>query len=105
MKITSTIKGFATIGANKEKIEELKKEKSTKINRLAIYMLGGRPVTGAIMISDFDIYSYRDAIYDLKQRGFNINSKTIRKNGIEHRIWWLAEFDEEFILPREEKVF
>ena len=48
MGILSTLKGFAIIGANRAKIEELKKEKQTKLNKLAIYMLGGRPVTGAI---------------------------------------------------------
>lgn len=106
MGILSTLKGFAIIGANRAKIEELKKEKQTKLNKLAIYMLGGRPVTGAIMIAKFNIYSYRDAIYDLTKKGYEIKNKDITtENGVTHRIWWLAEFDEEFVLAREEKVF
>ena len=99
-------RGRATIDENYPKIESLKKERQTKLNKLAIYMLGGRPVTGAIMIAKFNIYSYRDAIYDLTKKGYEIKNKDITtENGVTHRIWWLAEFDEEFVLAREEKVF
>lgn len=105
MGISATFKGFATIGKNKERIEQLKKGKSTKRSRLAIYMLNGRPVTGAIMIEMFNIYSYRDAIYDLRKDGFEIKSKMVCKNGVEHTIWWLADFEEEFVLKREERRF
>lgn len=95
--------GLAKIQENATKIEELKKGKLTKRKRLAIYMLGGRPVTGATMINRFNILSYRDAIYNLKREGYEIKSKTIIKNGISHVIWWLSDFEENFILKREVK--
>lgn len=99
-------KNRSIIESNKAKIEELKAQKPTKRNKLAIYMLGGRPVTGALMIAKFNIYSYRDAIYDLTQDGFSISSKMItEKNGVQHKIWWLSEFDEEFAIARERKFF
>lgn len=99
-------RGRATIDENYPKIESLKKERQTKLNKLAIYMLGGRPVTGAIMIAKFNIYSYRDAIYDLTKKGYNISNTDITtENGVTHRIWWLSEFEKEFALEREEKVF
>lgn len=99
-------KGWTTINCNYPKIEYLKKERQTKLNKLAIYMLGGRPVTGAIMIAKFNIYSYRDAIYDLTKKGYNISNTDITtENGVTHRIWWLSEFEKEFALEREEKVF
>ena len=102
--LSTLLKGFAIIRANRAKIEELKKGRQTKLNKLAIYMLGGRPVTGAIMIAKFNIYSYRDAIYDLTKKGYEIKNKDITtENGVTHRIWWLAEFDEEFALAREKK--
>lgn len=91
---------------NKALVAKLKEGKPTKQNNLLIYLLGGRPVTGATMIVKFNIYSYRDAIYDLRKKGYNIISKTITaKNGVNHELWWLADFDEEFIKSREEKVF
>lgn len=68
---------MAKIVANRAKVADLKKQKPTKLNKLAIYMLGGRPVTGAIMIAKFNIYSYRDAIYDLTKKGYEI----LEKNG------------------------
>lgn len=106
MGTLSILKGFAIIGANRAKIEELKKGEQTKLNKLAIYMLGGRPVTGAIMIAKFNIYSYRDAIYDLTKKGYNISNTDITtENGVTHRIWWLSEFEKEFALKREEIVF
>lgn len=102
----SAITNMAKIVANRAKVADLKKQKPTKLNKLAIYMLGGRPVTGAIMIAKFNIYSYRDAIYDLTKKGYNISNTDITtENGVTHRIWWLAEFDEEFALAREEKAF
>lgn len=77
-------KGMAEIDANCTKIVSLKKEKQTK----------------------FNIYSYRDAIYDLTKKGYEIKNKDITTgSGGTHRIWWLAGFEEEFVLEREEKVF
>lgn len=106
MGMLSNWKNLAIVKGNLPKIEAIKKEKDTKINRLAIYMLGGRPVTGATMIAKFNIYSYRDAIYDLGKKGYNIASKIVTEaNGVQHRIWWLSDFDEEFVLGREEKLF
>lgn len=90
-------KGKATIKANAEKIAAIKKERSTKLNRLAIYLLGGKPVSGKIIIMFFHILSYRDAIYDLKKKGYEFKSRTIIRDGIQHEVWWLSMFTEEFM--------
>lgn len=106
MDISVIKKNEAITMANREKMHKLLKEKGTKINRLALYLLGGRPVTGALMIRFFNILSYRDAIYTLRKKGYDIKSKTITTaNGISHELWWLAEYDEEYMLLREEKIF
>lgn len=100
-------KNMAIVMANEVKVKELLvKGKETKRNNLLIFMLKGRPVTGALMIREFNILSYRDAIYDLKKEGHDISSKIVTEaNGISHVIWWLSEFDEEFVLSREMKAW
>lgn len=106
MDNTTYSRNLATMRANKERIDALYNDKCTKINRLAIYMLKGYPVTGAVMINKFNIYSYRDAIYNLGKKGYDIKSKIVTtRNGVQHTIWWLACYDEEFALSKEEKVF
>lgn len=97
--------GWALVNANTEKIEELRKE-NTKIAKLAIHMLKGNPVSGRTMIEKFNIYSYRDAIYTLGQKGFNVSRKVVRaNNGVEHVVWWLSEFAEEFVKMRDNTIF
>lgn len=99
-------RNLATMRANKEKIDSLYNDKCTKLNRLAIYMLKGYPVTGVVMINKFNIYSYRDAIYNLGLKGYEINSKVVTtKNGVQHKVWWLSCYDEEFALSKEERIF
>lgn len=99
-------RNLLVIKDNEKKVDALKRQKQTKLNRLAMYLLGGRPVTGRIMINRFHILSYRDAIYDLKQKGYEISAKTIcENNGVSHVIWWLSCYDEKFALAREEKFF
>ena len=68
-----------------------------KIDRLAAYLLSGKPVTGRTLIEKFGIYSYRDTIYDLGKKGYDIQRKVVTSaNGVEHKVWWLAEFSEEW---------
>lgn len=106
MDLALANKNYSIVLANEDKIQRILDEKATKLNRLAIYMLSGKPVTGATMIHKFNIYSYRDAIYDLGKKGYKVDSKIVtNEKGISHRIWWLSEFDEEFVLSREEKIF
>lgn len=94
-------RNMALVSANSHKSITLYK---TKIDRLQGYMLLGRPVTGLHMITKFNICSYRDAIYNLKKKGLDIECKIVHKNGIPHRIWWLSEFDEEFVMSRMESI-
>lgn len=86
---------------NIEKLAQSKK----KIDRLAAYMIQGNAVTGRIMIERFNIYSYRDAIYDLGKKGYKIKSKTISKEGIDHKVWWLSDFTEEDVTRRNPSIF
>lgn len=77
-----------------------------KIDRLAAFMLGGNPITGRMMIEKFNIYSYRDAIYNLSKKGYNIQRKAITaSSGIEHVVWWLVDFSEGFVSMRNPAVF
>ena len=104
--LVTKAKGLAQIAKNEEKILALQKcGVKTKIDKVAIYLLKGRPVTGATLVHKFHCYSYRDVIYDLSKRGYEIEHKDIVEKDITHRIWWLKEFDYEFIAPREEKIF
>ena len=100
---------FATewdkIRENQPTISALAKSRK-KIDRLAAFMLAGNPVTGRTMIEKFNIYSYRDAIYDLGKKGYSIERKVITaKNGIEHKVWWLSDFSEEFVKARNGEAF
>lgn len=93
------------IRENRPTIATLEKSKK-KIDRLAAFMLAGNPVTGRTMIEKFSIYSYRDAIYDLGKKGYDIQRKVITApNGIEHKVWWLADFSEEFVKVRNGEAF
>lgn len=77
-----------------------------KIDRLAAFMLGGNPITGRMMIEKFNIYSYRDAIYNLSKKGYNIQRKAITaSSGIEHVVWWLVDFSEGFVSMRNPAFF
>ena len=96
---------WAKIRENQPKIAELAKSRK-KLDRLAAFMLAGNPVTGRTMIEQFNIYSYRDAIYDLGKKGYNIERKVITSdNGIEHKVWWLSDFSEDFCKARNSVVF
>ena len=64
-------KEWDKIRENRPAIATLEKSRK-KIDRLAAFMLGGNPVTGRTMIEKFNIYSYRDAIYDLGKKGYDI---------------------------------
>lgn len=97
--------GWETIDANAEKIAAIEEERSTKLNRLAIYLLDGKPISGRIMIEEFHILSYRDAIYDLKKKGYEFKSRTIIRDGIQHEVWWLSMFTEEFMRERERSIW
>ena len=102
-------KNQSVLAINKENIErilELKKgKKLSKIDQLRLHLLKGYLLTGWIMTENFNVYSYRDAIYDLRKQGMAIEGKTIIKNGIQHQEWWLACYDYEWVLERTPKVF
>lgn len=98
-------KEWAKIRENQPTINALAKSKK-KIDRLAAFMLDGNPVTGRTMMERFSIYSYRDAIYDLGKKGYIIDRKVITDpNGVEHKVWWLSDFSEEFVTARNPQAF
>ena len=96
---------WAKIRENQSAIATLSKS-SFKIDKLAAHLLAGNPITGRTMIEQFNIYSYRDAIYALGQKGYKVSNKVvIDTKGIEHRVWWLTEFSEEFVKSRKPEMF
>lgn len=98
-------KEWDKIRENRPTIATLEKSRK-KIDRLAAFMLGGNPITGRTMIEKFNIYSYRDAIYDLGKKGYDIQRKVITApNGIEHVVWWLVDFSEGFVTMRNPAFF
>ena len=91
---------------NVERILEIKKgKKLSKIDQLRLHLLKGYLLSGWIMTENFNVYSYRDAIYNLRKQGMAIEGKTIIKNGVQHQEWWLACYDYEWVLERTRKVF
>ena len=89
-----------------ERILELNKgKKLSKIDKLRIHLLKGYILTGWIMTENFNVYSYRDAIYNLRKQGMAIEGKTIIKNGVQHQEWWLACYEYEWASERTRKVF
>src|SRR5574344_1254541 len=91
---------------NVEMILELSDvKKLSKIDKLRIHLLKGYILTGWIMTENFNVYSYRDAIYNLRKQGMEIEGKTIIKNGVQHQEWWLACYEYEWASERTRKVF
>ena len=102
-------KNQSVLAINKKNIErilELKKgKKLSKIGQLRVYLLKCYFLTGWIMTENFNVYSYRDAIYDLRKQGMAIEGKTIIKNGVQHQEWWLACCEYEWVLERSGNIF
>ena len=91
---------------NVERILELNKgKKLSKKDRLRLHLLKGYLLTGWIMTENFNVFSYRDAIYDLRKEGMAIEGKTIIKNGVQHQEWWLACYEYEWVLERTCNIF
>ena len=102
-------KNQSILAINKQNVERILElndgKKLSKIDQLRLHLLKGYLLTGWIMTENFNVYSYRDAIYDLRKQGMAIEGKTIIKNGIQHQEWWLACYDYEWVLERTRKVF
>ena len=91
---------------NIERILELNKgKKLSKIDKLRLHLLKGYILTGWIMTENFNVYSYRDAIYNLRKQGMAIEGKTIIKNGVQHQEWWLACYEYEWVLEKTREIF
>ena len=89
-----------------ERILELNKgKKLSKIDKLRLHLMTGYLLTGRIMTENFNVFSYRDAIYDLRKQGMAIEGKTIIKNGVQHQEWWLACYEYEWVSERTCDVF
>lgn len=74
--------------------------KPTKKDRVREHLLIGRVITGYDFIERFNITSYRDTIYALRKEGMNIGSWDSCENGIVHKVWYLADYDKDFIQYR-----
>lgn len=80
----------------------LEKPKPSKADRALAYMMGGRPLTGKAIYFKFHALSYRDVIYDIRRRGYEVESKELVDASGEsnYNIWWLKDFSWEFIKDR-----
>ena len=97
---------LASNSKNVERILELNKgKKLSKIDKLRLHLLKGYLLTGWIMTENFNVFSYRDAIYDLRREGMAIEGKTIIKNGAQHQEWWLACYEYEWVSERTRDIF
>lgn len=86
--------------AAKQIVESYNGKKLKKIDALRIHLLNGYLLTGWIMTKHYSVYSYRDAIYDLRKQGLSIEGKTIISKGVQHQEWWLACYDYDFVKKR-----
>ena len=102
-------KNMSSLASNKKivvRILELNKgKKLSKIDKLRLHLLKGYLLTGWIMAENFNVYSYRDAIYNLRKQGMEIEGKTIIKNGVQHQEWWLACYEYEWVFERTCSLF
>ena len=102
-------KNESILASNKKVVEgilELNKgKKLSKKDQLRLHLLKGYILTGRIMTNGFYVFSYRDAIYDLRKEGMAIAGKTIIKNGVQHQEWWLACYEYEWVLERTGNIF
>ena len=52
------------------------------------------------------LYYKAVVLYDLGKKGYDIQRKVITApNGIEHVVWWLVDFSEEFVTMRNPAFF
>lgn len=106
MDISKNMSVLASNSKIVERILELNKAKKlSKMDKLRLHLLKGYILTGWIMTENFNVYSYRDAIYDLRKEGMAIEGKTIIKNGVQHQEWWLACYEYEWVLERTRNIF
>ena len=102
-------KNESVLASNKKIVERMlelnKGKKLSKKDQLRLHLLKGYLLSGWIMTENFNVFSYRDAIYDLRKQGMAIEGKTIIKNGVQHQEWWLACYEYEWASGRTRKVF
>ena len=106
MDIAKNMSILASNSKSVERILELNKgKKLSKIDKLRLHLLKGYLLTGWIMTENFNVFSYRDAIYNLRKQGMEIEGKTIIKNGVQHQEWWLACYEYEWVFERTCSLF
>ena len=102
-------KNESVLARNKKLVERILElnngKKLSKKDQLRLHLLKGHILTGRIMTENFNVFSYRDAIYDLRKEGMAIEGKTIIKNGVQHQEWWLACYEYEWVLERTCDIF
>ena len=102
-------KNMSVLAINKQNVERIlelnKGKKLSKKDKLRLHLLKGYILTGWIMTENFNVYSYRDAIYNLRKQGMAIEGKTIIKNGVQHQEWWLACYEYEWAFERTCSLF
>lgn len=101
-------KNVSILATNMKYVEEIVKlnkgKKMSKADKLRLHLLKGYLLTGWIMTENFNVFSYRDAIYDLRKQGMAIEGKTIIKNGVQHQEWWLACYEYEWVLEKTREI-
>ena len=101
-------KNESILASNKQIVEMILEhnegKKLSKKDLLRLHLLKGYLLTGWIMTENFNVFSYRDAIYDLRREGMAIEGKTINKNGVQHQEWWLACYEYEWVLEKTREI-
>ena len=102
-------KNESVLASNKKIVEMILElnngKKLSKKDKLRLHLLKGYLLTGWIMTENFNVFSYRDAIYDLRKQGMTREGKTIIKNGVQHQEWWLACYEYEWVFERTCSLF
>ena len=102
-------KNMSVLAINSKNIERILElnngKKLSKKDKLRLHLLKGYLLTGWIMTENFNVFSYRDAIYNLRKQGMAIEGKTIIKNGVQHQEWWLACYEYEWASERTCSLF
>ena len=101
-------KNMSILAINKQNVERILElsdgKKLSKKDQLRLHLLKGYILTGWIMTENFNVFSYRDAIYALRKEGMAIEGKTIIKNGVQHQEWWLACYEYEWVLENTREI-
>ena len=73
--------------------------------QIKAWLESGKSITPMDALNLFGSFRLGARIFDLKNDyGMNIEGKTIIKNGVQHREWWLACYEYEWVLEKTREI-